>query len=136
MVSRAFIDERLAEVPLFSSCSKKELRQVSRLMTTVNVSAGAELATEGKLGAEFCVIVEGTATVTKRGTEVAELGPGQWFGEIALLDQRHLRTATVTATTDMVLEVVDGPSFATLVEEHPRIARKLLAGLAHLVAES
>lgn len=136
MVSRAFIDERLAEVPLFSSCSKKELRQVSRLMTTINVAAGTELATEGKLGAEFCVIVEGRANVVRQGREVAKLGPGQWFGEIALLDQRHLRTATVTAVTDMVLEVVDGPSFATLVEEHPRIARKLLAGLAHLVAES
>jgi CRP-like cAMP-binding protein len=134
MVSRAFIDERLQQVPLFAACSKKELRHVSQLMTAVDVSAGTPLAREGKLGAEFVVIVEGKASVSKKGSTVATLGPGQWFGEIALLDDKHLRTATVMADTDMVVEVMDGPSFSQLIDDHPRIARKLLQGLAHLVA--
>jgi CRP/FNR family cyclic AMP-dependent transcriptional regulator len=136
MVSRAAIDERLQQVPLFAACSKKELRQISRLMTTIDVPAGQTLAAEGKLGAEFVVIDEGTATVTKKGRKVAELGPGRWFGEVALLDDRHLRTATVTAATPMVVHVIDGPSFSKLIDEHPRIARKILQGLAHLVAET
>ncbi len=135
MVSRAYIDEQLREVPLFSTCTKKELRQVSRLMTPVDVTAGTELATEGRLGSEFMVIVDGTASVRKKGKKVATLKAGQWFGEVALLDDRHLRTATVVADTDMVLEVVDGAAFTSLVEGHPTIARKLLQGLASLVAE-
>lgn len=136
MVGRAAIDERLQQVPLFAACSKKELRQISRLMTTIDVPAGQVLASEGKLGAEFVIIEDGTATVSKRGQEVAELGPGKWFGEVALLDDRHLRTATVTAKTPMVVHVIDGPSFSKLIDDHPRIARKILQGLAHLVAET
>lgn len=135
MVSREYIDERLHAVPLFATCSDKELREVSRLMMPVTVAAGAELATEGKLGAEFMIIVEGTAKVLKEGREIATLGPGQWFGEVALLDDRHSRVASVVAETDMVLEVVDGLQFAKLIEANPTIARKILQGLAHLVAE-
>ena len=132
MVSRAFIDERLQQVPLFAACSKKELRHVSQLMTAVDVASGTPLAREGKLGAEFVVIVEGTASVSKKGATVATLGPGQWFGEIALLDEKHLRTATVMADTDMVVEVMVGqkPPKAEADRAQKR-AEELLAQLGH-----
>ena len=136
VASKASIDERLSQVPLFAACTKKELRQIGQLMTPVAVPAGKQLATEGTLGSEFMIIVEGTATVTKRGETVANLGPGDWFGEIALLDDRQTRSATVVADSDMVVEVVDASSFGTLIEEHPTIARGLLKGLAGIVADS
>ena len=131
--SRAFVDERLKQIPLFASCSQKELRDISRRMTTVDVEAGTALAQEGKLGSEFVVIVEGTAKVTRGGATLATLGPGDYFGEVALLDDRHVRTASVSAETNMVIEVVDVRDFNSLLDEQPRIATKLLTGLAKLI---
>jgi CRP/FNR family transcriptional regulator, cyclic AMP receptor protein len=133
--SRSFVDERLKQIPLFASCSQKELRDISRRMTTVDVEAGTVLAQEGKLGSEFVVIVDGTAKVSKNGRKVAELGSGDYFGEVALLDDRHARTATVTAASDMTIEVVDVRDFNALLDDQPRIATKLLAGLAKLIHE-
>lgn len=134
MASSVPIDERLAEVPLFAACSKKEIAQISRLMTTVPVGAGHVLTEQGHLGHEFVVILEGEASVTRDGHEVRRLGPGDHFGEIALLDDDHLRTATVVAETDMEIEVLDRREFTRLVEEHPSICRRLLVGLARIVA--
>jgi CRP/FNR family cyclic AMP-dependent transcriptional regulator len=134
--TRGYVDERLREVPLFSSCSQKELRQVSRRMTAIEVPAGTVLASEGKLGAEFVVIIAGRAQVTRGGKHLATLGPGDWFGEVALLDDRHVRTASVVAETDMSVEVVDIRDFNALLDENPKIAAKLLQGLAHMVAGS
>ena len=133
MAKHGYIDERLAEVPMFSACSKQELRQISRLATEVEVKEGRVLTEEGKLGREFMVILDGTATVTIGGEQVATLGPGDSFGEVALLS-RGPRTATVEATSDMTLEVVSARDFNQLVEDVPQLARKLLVGLAEYVA--
>lgn len=124
----------LKRVSLFSACSDKELGQVGSLVDETNASAGTVLTKEGSPGREFFAIIEGTAKVTLRDEELATLGPGSFFGEMSLLDQGP-RTATVTATSDMRLYVLDARSFATLLDQHPAVARKILRGLAGRLRE-
>ena len=126
--SDAFV-QHLAEVPLFSACSKKELQAVAKRAEDVRVDAGKVLVSEGSAGAEFFVILDGQAKVTRHGQEVATLGPAQFFGDLALLD-RAPRNATVTATTPMELVVLGQREFSALIDEVPGFAHKLLAGLA------
>jgi CRP/FNR family cyclic AMP-dependent transcriptional regulator len=133
MAKDAFIDH-LGQVPLFSACSRKDLQQVARRAEDVRVDAGKVLVREGAAGAEFFVILEGNADVTRRGEKVATLGPGQFFGDLALLD-RAPRNATVTAATPMELVVLGQREFAALIDEVPGFAHKLLAGLAHRLRE-
>jgi CRP/FNR family cyclic AMP-dependent transcriptional regulator len=130
MARRDAFTEHLAAVPLFSACSKKELALVAKRAEDVTVEPGKVLVREGAAGAEFFVIVEGTAEVSRHGQRVAELGPGTFFGDLALLDKAP-RNATVTATTPMELVVLGQREFAGLIDEVPGFAHKLLAGLAH-----
>src|ERR1700730_17464640 len=88
----------LAQVPLFSACSKKDLQHIARRAEHVDVPAGKVLVREGAAGAEFFIILHGTAEVSMRGRKVATLGPGAFFGDLALLDKAP-RNATVTALT-------------------------------------
>ncbi len=119
----------LADVVLFSGCSRKEIAQVASLATEVDIPEGKVLAREGQPGREFYVILDGKAAVSIDGSEVATLGPGDFFGEMALLDQGP-RVATVTATTPMEVAVLDPREFSTLIEEHPGVARKVLKVMA------
>jgi CRP-like cAMP-binding protein len=130
MARRDAFTEHLASVPLFSACSKKELQLVARRAEDVTVEPGKVLVREGAAGAEFFVIVEGTAEVSRHGNKVAELGPGAFFGDLALLDKAP-RNATVTAVTPMELVVLGQREFAGIIDEVPGFAHKLLAGLAH-----
>jgi len=130
MARRDEFTEHLSSVPLFSACSKKELALVARRAEDVKVEAGKVLVREGAAGAEFFVILDGTAEVSRHGTKVAELGPGAFFGDLALLD-RAPRNATVTALTPMELVVLGQREFAGIIDEVPGFAHKLLAGLAH-----
>lgn len=122
--------ELLAAVPLFSACSDRELKRIAALATPLEAPEGDVLTTEGSPGSEFFVIAEGTARVTLRGEELATLGPGDFFGEMALLDQEP-RAATVTATGPMTVYVIGASEFGSLLEEAPSVSRKLLRGLAH-----
>ena len=126
--------EHLAQVPLFSACSKKELQMLAKRAEDVKVDAGKVLVSEGSAGAEFFVILDGTAKVSRHGQEVATLGPSQFFGDLALLD-RAPRNATVTATTPMELVVLGQREFSALIDEVPGFAHKLLAGLARRLRE-
>jgi CRP-like cAMP-binding protein len=130
MARKDAFTEHLAAVPLFSACSKKELQLVARRAEDVTVEPGKVLVREGAAGAEFFVIVEGTAEVSRHGNKVAELGPGAFFGDLALLDKAP-RNATVTAVTPMELVVLGQREFAGIIDEVPGFAHKLLAGLAH-----
>jgi len=121
--------DHLAQVPLFSACSKKELNMLAKRAEDVKVDAGKVLVSEGAAGAEFFVIVEGEARVSRHGQDVATLGPGQFFGDLALLD-RAPRNATITAITPMELVVLGQREFSALIDEVPGFAHKLLAGLA------
>ena len=121
--------DHLAQVPLFSACSKKDLQLLGRASDEVAVPSGKTLVEEGSPGHEFFLIIDGTATVTRNGRKIATLGPGQYFGELALLD-RGPRTATVTADTDMQVLVLGQREFAGVLDEVPGLARKLLSAMA------
>ena len=124
----------LAEVPLFSACSRKELQIVARQTERLHAEPGRVLVREGAAGAEFFVIISGTAVVSRHGQAVATLGPGDYFGDLALLD-RAPRNATVTARTAMELAVLGQREFAAMIDEVPGFAHKLLSGLAHRLRE-
>src|SRR6266542_464242 len=125
----------LAEVLLFSGCNRKEIDQIASLATEVDIPEGKVLAREGTPGREFYVILDGKAAVSIGGNEVAALGPGDFFGEMALLDQGP-RVATVIATTPMEVAVLDPREFSTLIEEQPGVARKILKVLAQRLRAS
>src|SRR6516165_4465208 len=124
----------LAEVPLFSACSKKELQLLAKRTERIHVEPGKVVVREGAAGAEFFVIISGEAVISRRGRTVATLGPGTFFGDLALLD-RAPRNATVTAKTDMELAVLGQREFAAMIDEVPGFAHKLLSGLAHRLRE-
>jgi CRP-like cAMP-binding protein len=118
----------LKRVPLFSGCSKSELEALALTADELDVREGTILTREGKPGREFFVLVEGTVDVTRDGTKIAELGAGDWLGEIALLTQSP-RTATATATTPARILVVTDRAFRQVVEKVPSIALKVLASV-------
>jgi len=132
--NRSVINE-LRQVSLFSACSDAELDMIARATTTIHCAAGDVLAKEGTYGHEFIVIVAGRAQVVAQGRRLAELGPGEFFGEIALLDGGP-RTASVIAVTDLVVEVITQRDFNGLVARAPSLDRKLLAGLARRLREA
>jgi CRP-like cAMP-binding protein len=121
--------ERLAKVPLFSGCSQRELQTIARTVKDIDHEAGTIIAREGDPGVGLFVIVDGKAEVTIGGKRKAMLGPGEFFGEIALLDGGP-RTATVTATTDIELLGLTEWVFRGLMQEHPKIAIKTLEAMA------
>ena len=130
----AFLDH-LAQVPLFSALSRKELALVARRAEDVKVDQGRVLVSEGSTGSEFFVIIDGKASVSKKGRKVATLGPGDAFGELALLDKAP-RNATVTAETPLEVVVLGQREFGGLIDEVPGFARKLLAGMARRLREA
>jgi CRP-like cAMP-binding protein len=125
----------LATVPLFSALSRAELRDVVQAAEELDVAAGDELVTEGRVGREFFLILAGEASVRRYERQVATLGPGQWFGELSLLDNEP-RSATVVAATPMKLLVLGQAEFGGLLETIPGIAAKLLSGMAHRLREA
>ena len=100
----------------------------------MDFSAGRELTKQGATGREFMIILDGEAEVFIDGELVASRGPGDFFGEIALLADRP-RTATVVAKTPVSVEVIGHREFATLVADRPEIAAELLAAMAERLAE-
>ena len=128
--------EGLKRAPLFADLSRKDLVALARLAEDVEVPAGQVLCKEGSLGSEFFVIVEGKAEVRRKGRRIATSGPGDFFGEIALVEDVK-RTATVTATTPLRFFVLTGPSFRRLMDTSSTVERKVLRALARrLTADS
>lgn len=119
----------LGRIPLFSGCSKRELRDIASLTTEVDFTKGTVLTRQGDPGDECFVIVQGTVDVAIDGMTLAELEPGQIVGEMSLLDQGP-RTATVTAKGDVKVLVLTPLEFATLLDDAPGVAKKLLKSLA------
>jgi CRP-like cAMP-binding protein len=122
----------LRQVDLFASLDEKEAAKIAPLFKERNYGAGDVIAEEGKHGVGFFIIESGTAKVNEGGTERKSLGPGSYFGEIALIDD-GARTATVTAETDVLAHVLVAWDFRPLVKEDPDLAWALLEGLARLL---
>jgi CRP-like cAMP-binding protein len=133
MARQESTDERLARIPLFEGLSKKQLSQVSSLMTPLDLKAGKVLARQGEVGREFLILLEGQVEVARDGKIIAVRGPGDFIGEIALLDNRP-RTATVTARTDVVVEVLNRGEFASLLAEAPQLSAQVMATMARRLA--
>jgi CRP/FNR family transcriptional regulator, cyclic AMP receptor protein len=125
----------LSKIWLFAPCSVRDLRKVRQSLDEISVEAGEVLVEEGSTGHEFFFIVKGTATVKRKGRKVTTLGPGQYFGELALLD-RQPRSATVVAETDMELLVLEQRHFLGLIDTWPSLGRKLLGAMASRLREA
>jgi CRP/FNR family cyclic AMP-dependent transcriptional regulator len=135
MDRHGWIDAQLAKVPLFAGLDKKHLQQISSLVTQIEVKEGKTLTREGEHGNEFIIILEGEAEVRVGDNVVATRGPGDYFGEIALIANRP-RTATVTASTPMKIEVIGRREFQTMLHDNPGIATELLGITADRLAEN
>ena len=124
----------LAAVPLFAGCTTRELRDIAKATVELTLDEGKEFVTQGDVGREAFVIVEGQADVTRGGQTVATLGPGDCVGELALLDHGP-RTATVTAAEPLTVLVLGPREFSGLLDEVPTLNHKILAALAARVRE-
>jgi len=123
----------MSKVPLFARCSKRELETIASLADEVDLPAGKVLTAECDRGREFFVLLEGSAGVRSDGRELASLGEGDFFGEIALVTDKA-RTATVTATTQMRALVITDRAFRELLRNSPEIQGKVLAAVADRLA--
>jgi CRP-like cAMP-binding protein len=127
--------EALRQVPLFSNLDEKDLDQLSRQMHERRFPEGAAVTTEGSTGAGFFVIAEGNADVSIGGEHRTTLGPGDHFGEVALIDD-GVRSASITAATDLLCYGLTPWEFRPFVEDHPQVAWALLETLARRARES
>jgi CRP/FNR family transcriptional regulator, cyclic AMP receptor protein len=123
----------IKSVPLFEHCSKQDLRQISGIADEVDLRAGKVLIQEGKRGREFFVVVSGEVEVSRNGRRVRKLGPGAFFGEMALLSKSS-RTATVTASTPVDVLVITDRAFLALLEKVPALWPKVARALAERVS--
>ena len=120
--------EMLKSVPLFAECDDKQLAFIATQVDEVDFVAGRDLCREGAAGGEFFIILSGTAEVRRQGRHLRELGPGDFFGEIALLDGGP-RTATVTALSPMRCLVLSRGQFQSVIRQNALIAVSVLQTL-------
>jgi CRP-like cAMP-binding protein len=119
---------RLKSIPLFQDVPDDELRQVATFAQEVSVEQGRELVREGDFSYEFMAIEEGEAEVTRDGEHVADIGPGDFFGEVGLLE-KTLRNATVTAKTPMMLVTLTGWDLKRMERHIPEAIERVRAVL-------
>jgi CRP/FNR family transcriptional regulator, cyclic AMP receptor protein len=124
--------ERLQTVPILQECTNRQLREVARIAEVVELAPGSVLTRTGDPGDDFFLIVDGAARVEVPGGKTVRLGPGEFFGEMSLLDGEP-RSATITAETGIRLLVIRRRNFATLLKEAPALTLKILATLSKRV---
>jgi CRP/FNR family cyclic AMP-dependent transcriptional regulator len=117
-------EKRLRSAPLFAELGKKERKALATRTDRIDIAEGKQLATEGDFAYEFFVITKGTAEVSHGSDTVAELGPGDFFGEIGILSSER-RVASVTATSPMECIVMTEQALRSLHHEDPEVARRL-----------
>jgi CRP-like cAMP-binding protein len=126
----------LRDAKLLSGCSDAELRRLAAISTVIDVDGGRVVVEQGAPGRDFFVILDGRATVTLNGDQLAILGPGSFFGEMALLNASS-RVATVTSCGPMTLLALSQREFATLLSSLPAtVARRMLAGVTGRLREA
>lgn len=123
----------IRKVPLFARCSRAELKEIALLADEIDLHEGKEMTREGAPGREFFVLLEGTADVKKNSRRVNTLGPGDFFGEIALVS-REPRTATVIATSPVRALVITDRSFRRLLDDAPQVQTKVMEAMAERLA--
>lgn len=116
--------EVLTRIPLFASLGSDALAEIARWFTPRSVSAGTEVAGEGAAGYSFYVLTGGRGTVSSGGATIAQLGPGDFFGEAAIVSDGR-RHATVTITEPSELLVMFGTEFRRLQQAHPEVAARI-----------
>jgi CRP-like cAMP-binding protein len=121
--------DTLRTVPLFASCTNKELEKVARAGDEITMTAGTLIVDQGQTGREAFVVLDGEVTVKRNGRKVATLGSGAVVGELSLLDHGP-RTATAVCETDCTLLVIDQRRFLGVLDDVPAISHKLMAALA------
>ncbi len=121
--------EYLRQVPMFEQLSADELDVVAQAVTDLNIDAGNVLMREGSMANEMLIVTNGTVEVTREGEHIADVGPGGFVGEMALLAHRD-RQSTVTTKTPIEALHIDGQRFRTLLEDAPMIAVKMLPVVA------
>jgi len=131
----ADVEQTLAKVPLFSGVKPKDLTRLEKRMQERSFNEGDEITKEGESGIGFFVIEDGNATVSIGGKILRTLGPGEYFGEVALIDSGP-RSATVVATTDLRCRGMSAWEFKPFVEEHPDVAWALLETLVGRLREA
>src|SRR5438309_4816497 len=124
--------ELLARVPLFAGLSKRDLRSIAAIGRERSYDEGAAITQEGHPGDEFYVILGGEAKVTQRGRRINRLMPGDYFGEIALLDGGP-RTASVIAETPILVLAINRKPFHSILGRQPAIVLKMLGELARML---
>jgi CRP/FNR family cyclic AMP-dependent transcriptional regulator len=131
----ANLADQLKQVPLFSSLSQRQLKRLARDFKEREFRPGTEIVRQGHMsGVDFFVIAEGEASVSVDGKKVARLGPGDHFGELALIGDR-VRSGTVTAEVPLRCLVIASWHFRSFVKDNPEVSWKLLQHLANLLAE-
>jgi CRP-like cAMP-binding protein len=135
MLGRNAKVEMIKSVPLFGRSSKKTLQGIAGIADEIDLPEGKVLTREGRTGYEFFVLIEGTVEVTKDSKRIRALGPGDFFGEIALVSNVP-RTATVTTTSPVRALVISAQNFRGLVDHSPEVALQVLDAVAHRLPES
>ncbi len=125
--------ELIRKVPLFARCSRAELKEIAKLADEIDLAEGKEMTREGAPGREFFVLLEGTADVKKNSRKVNTLGPGDFFGEIALVSHEP-RTATVIASSPIRALVITDRSFRRLLDDAPRVKTRVMEAMAERLA--
>jgi CRP-like cAMP-binding protein len=128
---RALYQTYLSNIPMFRSCTTEQLDRLAELGDSVTV-ADAPIVSEGDVGDHFFVITSGKGRVTRGGKDVAELGPGDYFGELSLFDPAP-RNATITAVGPVSLVSLSRDAFVRALDETPQIRDALLHGMAHRI---
>ena len=127
------VTDDLKRVPLFSDLDEKQLRKLGEHFRERNLAEGTSVVQEGTMsGVGFFVVAEGEASVTKGGSEVATLGPGDHFGELALINERE-RSATVTATTAVRALEIPFWDFRDFAHANPDVTWKLLQHVVEML---
>jgi CRP/FNR family transcriptional regulator, cyclic AMP receptor protein len=129
-MSKDLYIDRLKSVPLFASMSKKELDVMVKQADHLRYPARHTVVVDGAPGEEFWLVIEGELAVQRGGAEVAKLGPGDSFGELAVIDPAP-RDATVVSTSPVELMVIGRQRFWATLESNPTLMRKVIVGLAH-----
>ena len=132
--SDATIAHALENVPIFRSCSKRELKRVAKVAKQQTVRAKTTLMVEGEAGDTMLIILSGGANVTKAGRKIAELGSGDVVGELAPLTKAP-RNATVTTRTECDIAIIGRKDLFKLIDDAPGFARKLLEALANRIRD-